>query len=191
MVATRRAAVSDEGGRSYLPWVMAALVLVVGGAKLDAARPLVARGLALAIPVVPVALAVKRVEGGALNLERAATAVGWLTILAGEVCVLGGLFHLGPVQGALPFARAALYLAVLAALVVHTLEARSQGKARYAGYVGIAAGFAIYLSNHVGRDTFGAVFGALFVGMLLGGGAGLLTGELLSRVFKKPEPKSN
>jgi hypothetical protein len=188
VVAARRAVVSDEGGRSYLPWVMAALVLVVGGAKLDAARPLVARGLALAIPVVPVVLAVKRVEGGALNVERAATAVGWLTILAGEACVLGGLFHLGPIEGVVPFARIALYVAALAALVVHTLEARSQGKARFAGYVGIAAGFAIYLSNHASPDTFGAVFGALFVGLLLGGGAGLLTGELLSRVFKKPEP---
>ena len=47
LVAARRPAVSDDSERgSYLPWIMAALVLVVGGAKLDAARPLVARGLA-------------------------------------------------------------------------------------------------------------------------------------------------
>ena len=169
---------NDESQPSYLPWVMAALVLVVGGAKLDAARPFVARGLALAIPVVPVALAVKRVEGGDVTLERAASAVGWLTILAGEACVVGGLFRVSALDGVAPLARGALYAAGAAALVVHTLEARSQGKARFAGYVGVAAGFAVYLSSHVGKDPFASVFGAFFVGLLVGGGTGLLTGEV-------------
>jgi hypothetical protein len=179
--------VSEEPeGTSYLPWIMAALVLVVGGAKLDAARPLVARGLAMAIPVVPVVLAVKRVEGAAGMLERTATAVGWLTILAGEACVASGLFHVGLLDGLAPFARIALYAAAVGALAVHTLEAREQGKARFAGYIGIAAGFSIYLSSHPGKDAFGAVFAAFFVGLAVGGGVGLLTGELLGRVFKKP-----
>src|SRR5262245_37468785 len=85
LVARRYPAMNDapESGRSYLPWIMAALVLVVGGAKLDAARPIVARALAIAIPIVPVVMAVKRVEGADQTLERAAGAVGWLTILAG------------------------------------------------------------------------------------------------------------
>jgi hypothetical protein len=178
--------VSDDSERgSYLPWIMAALVLVVGGAKLDAARPLVARGLALAIPVVPVALAVKRVEGGPASLEQAAKIVGWLTILAGEACVANSLFHVGALDGVVPVARIALYAAGAGALLVHTLEARSLGKARYAGYVGIAAAFSLYLSRHVGNDPFGAVFGAFFVGLAVGGGVGLLTGELLGRLFKK------
>lgn len=177
---------SDEPEQgSYLPWVMAALVLVVGGAKLDAARPLVARGLALAIPVVPVALALKRVEGGAASLEQAAKVVGWLTILAGEACVASSLFHVTALDGLMPVARIALYAAGVGALLVHTLEARSVGKARYAGYIGIAAGFSLYLSRHVGNDPFGAVFGAFFVGLAVGGGVGLLSGELLGRVFKK------
>lgn len=177
---------SDDSQRgSYLPWVMAALVLVVGGAKLEAARPLVARGLAVAIPVVPVALAVKRVEGGPASLERAAKLVGWLTILAGEACVLSGLFQVNALDRVVPFARTALYGACVGALLVHTLEARSLGKARYAGYVGVAAGFGLYLSRHVGNDPFGAVFAALFVGLAAGGGVGLLAGELLGRVFKR------
>lgn len=175
---------SDDAERgSYLPWVMAALVLVVGGAKLEAARPLVARALAVAIPVVPVALAAKRVEGGPASLEQAAKLVGWLTILAGETCVASSLFHLSALDGAVPFARGALYGAGVGALLVHTLEARSLGKARYAGYIGIAAGFALYL--HASNDPFGAVFGAFFVGLAVGGGVGLLTGELLGRIFKK------
>ncbi len=176
---------NDESPRSALPWVMAALVLVVGGAKLEAARPFVAEGLALAIPIVPVALAAKRVEGGGATLERAAALVGWLTILAGEVCVAGSFFHVGAFEGFAPLARAALYAASVGALFVHTLEARSLGKARYAGYVGIAAGFSIYLSTHAAKDAFGSVFGAFFLGLLVGGGAGLLLGELLGRVFKK------
>jgi hypothetical protein len=78
-----------------------------------------------------------------------------------------------------------LYAGGVGALLVHTLEARSLGKARYAGYIGIAAGFSVYLSQHVGSDPFAAVFGAFFVGLAVGGGVGLLTGELLGRVFKK------
>jgi hypothetical protein len=175
----------EDSPRSTLPWVMAALVLVIGGAKLDAARPLVAQGLALAIPVVPVALAVKRVEGGGPTLERAAGIVGWLTILAGEACVASAFFHVGVLDGVAPLARAALYAAAAGALFVHTLEARSLGKARFAGYLGIAAGFAIYLSTHAGKDAFGSVFGAFFLSLLFGGGTGLLTGELLGRLFKK------
>ena len=174
----------SDSGRSYLPWVIAALVLVVGGAKVDAARPLVARGLAIAIPIVPVVMAVKRLEGGELTLERAGTAVGWLTILAGELCVAGSFFHVGALSGLLPFARVALYVALAGALVVHTLEVRSGTKGRYAGFIGIAAGYAIYISSHIGKDAFANVFGAFFVAMACGGVA-LLTGELLGRVFKK------
>jgi hypothetical protein len=176
----------DSSGRSYLPWILATLVLVVGGAKLEAARPLVARVLALAIPVVPVAIAAKRVEGGGATLERAAGAVGWVTILAGEVCVAGGFFHVEALTPLLPVARFALYGAAVGALAVHTLEAQSLGKARFAGYVGIAAGFAVYISRHAGSEPFASVFGAFFVGLFIGGGAGLLLGELLSRAFKTP-----
>lgn len=176
---------SDEPKRSSLPWVMAALVLVVGGSKLDQARPYIARALALAVPVVPVAIAVKRVEAGGAQLERLAGLVGWATILAAEACVAGGLFHVGPLASSLVVWRVALYAAATGALVVHTLEARSLGKARFAGYVGLVAGFGVYLSSHAGADVFGSVFGAFFVGLLVGGGAGLLVGELLSRIFAR------
>jgi hypothetical protein len=187
MVVGRRAAdVSDdeEAGRSYLPWIMAALVLVVGGAKLDAARPLVARGIAVALPIVPVVMAIKRLEGGKITLERAGTAVGWVTMLAGELCVVVGLFNVSALSWLLPVAHAALYAAVASALVVHTLEARRGTKGRFAGFIGIAAAFAIYISTHGGKDAFGSVFGGFFVAMACGGAA-LLIGELLARVFKK------
>lgn len=184
MVAARRAAVNDESPRSALPWVMAVLVLVIGGAKLDAARPLVARSLALAIPVVPVLLGVKRVEGGSATVERAASAVGWLAMLAAEACVASSFFHVEPLGAFMPAARVALYAAALAGLVVHTLEARAHGKARFAGYLGIVAGYGVFLSSHSGKDPFASVFGAFFVGVFVGGVA-LLLGELLGRVFKK------
>lgn len=164
---------------------MGALVLVVGGAKLEAARPLVARILAVAIPIVPVAIGTKRVEGGDARLERSASAVGWLTILAGEACVANGFFHARALDGLAPVLRLALCLAFLGALAVGTLEARRLGKARFAGYVGIAAGFGVYISLHVGADAFASVFGAFFVGFFVGGGSGLLLGELLGRAFKK------
>lgn len=163
---------------------MAALVLVVGGAKLDAARPFVGRLLAVAVPIVPVVLGVKRVEGGSRTLERAAGAVGWLTILAAEACVASAFFHVTALAPAMPIARVALYVALAAALAAHLLEARAHGKARFAGYVGIAAGYGVFLSSHVGKDAFASVFGAFFVGVFVGGAA-LLTGELLARLLNK------
>jgi hypothetical protein len=180
----RRPVVSDDSERSNLPWVMAGLVLVIGGAKLDAARPIVARILAVAIPIVPVVLGVRRVTGGALLLERTAMAVGGVTVLFAELCVLSSFFHVSLLGAFASVFRLALYAAVVGALVAHLLEARSQGKARFAGYVGIAAGFGVFLSTHVDKDPFSAVFGAFFVAVLVGG-AVLLVGELLVRLLIK------
>jgi hypothetical protein len=163
---------------------MAALVLVIGGAKLDAARPVVGRVLAVAIPVVPVLLGLKRVEGGNATLERWATAVGWTAILGAEACVAGAFFHQPLLTQALPLARFACAAAVVASLVANTVEARSHGKGRFAGYVGITAGYGVFISTHVGKDPFSSVFGAFFVGMFVGGAA-LLFGELLSRVLAR------
>jgi hypothetical protein len=184
VVAAGRPFVSEDADRSYLPWIMGTLVLVIGGAKLEAARPLVARLLAVAIPIVPVVLGVKRVEGGVLLVERTATAVGWITVLSAELCVLGGFFRVAPLVALAPAARIALYVATLGALVAHTLEARRHGKARFAGYIGIAAGFGWFISTHVDKDAFSAVFAAFFVAVLVGG-ASLLAGELLARLFKQ------
>jgi hypothetical protein len=164
---------------------MGALVLVVGGSKIEQVRPYIAFALSLAIPVVPVALALKRLEGGDEALERAAGLVGWAAILAAEACVAGALFHVEFLGAWLPLLRAACVAAALAGLVVHLFEAKRLGKARFAGYVGLVAGFGAYLANHVGRDPYASVFGAFFVGVIAGGGAGLLLGELLSRVFAK------
>jgi hypothetical protein len=164
---------------------MAGLVLVIGGAKLQAARPIVARALALAIPAVPVAIGVKRLEHAKPELERAASAVAWLTILAGEASVVGSFFEVGLLAPAVPWLRWVLYGACLAALVINTLDARAEGKARFGAYVGVAAGFAVYLTTQHNKDPFGAVFGAFFAGFLVGGGALLLVGEALARVFKK------
>lgn len=175
---------SDESPRSALPWVMAALVLVIGGAKLDAARPLVGRVLAVAIPLVPVMLAMKRVEDGNPTLERTGRAVGWLAIAAAEACVAGAFFHVQLLTSAIPLARAVLAVALVGALLAHTLEARAHGKGRFAGYIGISAGYGVFISTHVGKDPFASVFGAFFVGMFVGGAA-LLVGEVLGRLFKK------
>lgn len=164
---------------------MAALVLVIGGAKLDAARPAIGRLLAVAIPVVPVLLGVKHVAGGNARLERLATGVGWLTVLGAEACVAGAFFHWQALTQALPLARAACSVAVVAAVLLQWLEARSHGKGRFAGYIGISAGYGVFISTHVGKDPFASVFGAFFVGMFVGGAA-LLVGELLSRAFKEP-----
>jgi hypothetical protein len=178
---------SEEGSeRSSLPWIMAALVLVIGGAKLDSARPLVARALAIAIPVVPVLIGVKRIEGSRLEVERAAHAIGWVTILAGEACVASGFFQVRALDAVAPLARIALYGAAAAALVVHTLDARIGSKARFAPFIGMAGAGAIYLSSHPpSADAFSAVLGAFFAALFIGGGAGLMAGELLGRAFKK------
>lgn len=174
----------DSEQRSHLPWVMAALVLTIGGAKLDAVRPYLARVLAVAIPVVPVLMGVKRLEGTGVRLERAAAAVGWITLLAGEICIGSGFFEQAGLRAFVLPARWALYGAAVAALVVHAFEARRSGRARFAAFIGMACVFAIYLSTHTGKDAFGRVFGSFFVALFVGGGAGLLLGEAVGRVAK-------
>jgi hypothetical protein len=176
---------SDDTPRSSLPWILAALVLVIGGAKLEVARPHVARALALAIPIVPVVMGVKRLEGGDLTLERAGSAIGWVTILAGELCVASGFFGVAALDPLVPFARGVLSVAAVSALVVGTLEARRGIKARFAPFIGIAGAFAVYLSTYSGKDPFARVYAGFFMALLVGGGAGLLAGELSDRVFKK------
>jgi hypothetical protein len=176
---------NDGSERSSLPWIMAALVLIIGSAKLDAARPVVGRALAVAMPVVPVLIGLKRIEGSKLSVERAANVVGWVTIVAGEVCVTRGFFQVTALDGAAQLARLALYGAAAGALVVHTLEARTGSKARFAPFIGMAGAGAIYLSTHPSQDAFSAVFGAFLIALFVGGGAGLLAGEVLGRAFKK------
>ena len=177
---------SDGDGteRSPLPWIMAALVLVIGGAKVDAARPLLARFIAIAAPIVPVLIGVKRLEGAAPRTERIASAVAWLTILAGEACVAGGVLWVAVAGPLVAPGRYALYAAVAAALLVETSDARGGGKSRFGSYIGIAAGFAGYLSTHPGKDLFSSVFAAFFAALLCGG-AVLLVGELLRKTVNR------
>jgi hypothetical protein len=176
---------NEDSERSSLPWIMAALVLVIGGSKLDLARPHVARALAIAIPIVPVVMGLKRLEGGDLRLERAGSVIGWATILAGELCVARGFFGVAALDGIVAPARGVLYAAAVGALLVGALAARRGIKARFAPLVGIAAAFAVYLSTHPGKDPFAKVYAGFFLALVVGGGAGLLAGELLDRAFRK------
>jgi len=99
--------------------------------------------------------------------------------------VLSGIFRLSAFQPLAPFSRYVLYGAAAAALAVHTLEARSSKKPRFAAFIGMAAVFATYASTHDARDIFARVLSAFFVGLFVGGGVGLLAGELLGRTFNK------
>ncbi len=171
---------SEGAGRSSLPWIMAALVLVVGGAKLDAARPFVARALAVAAPIVPVLIGAARMESAAPRLERAATVTSWLTILASELCVAAGFFAVDWLDGYERPLRFALAPLVLVAIVIEMLDRRRGGKSRFGAYVALSAGFAAYLSTHTHSDTFLAVFTA-FIAALAAGCAALLLAELLAR----------
>ena len=118
----------DGSGRSHLPWVVAILVLVVGGAKVDAVRPLLARALAIAAPVIPILLALGRIQGARASVERAGNVVGWLSILAAEICVARGFFGVTSLDGAAGFARAALLFIAGAAVVIELVDRRQGGK---------------------------------------------------------------
>ena len=172
----------EGGGRKALPWVMAALVLVIGGAKLDAARPLVGRALAVAAPIIPVVLGAARIESAAPPIERMAVVTGWLTVLIGEVCVAAGFFGVSWLAGAAAVLRWALLPLVAVAIAAEYFDRRRGGKSRFGAYVALSAGFAAYLSTHTHAAAFFAVFGAFFAA-LLAGAAALLLGELLARVL--------
>lgn len=171
---------------SYLPWLMGVLILVISAAKLDAARPTLATVLAVAVPVVPVVMGVYRLQGSGEDLERAALAVGGITVLAGELCVARGFFGVGALEAVLVPARFALYGAATASLAVHVLAVRRGMNRYFSAFLGIASVFAVYLSAHPGKDAFSGVFGAFFVALFVGGGVGLVAGEVLGRAFKEP-----
>jgi len=174
----------DLERRSYLPWLMVALILVIGGAKLDATRPLLANTLAVLGPIIPAAMGVSKLYGGNATVERAALLVGGAAVLAGEVCVVGGFFGVEALGGSLTAARRVLYAAVLAALVVDTHAVTRGMNGRFAALIGISCVFALHLSSQSGSGAFGRVFGAFFVALALGGGVGLVAGELSGRCFK-------
>jgi len=50
--------------------------------------------------------------------------------------------------------------------------------------LGISSVFAVYLSANPGPDPFSGVFGAFFVALAVGGGVGLVAGEIMGRAFK-------
>jgi hypothetical protein len=173
----------DEA-RGYLPWMISAVVLIFGAARIEALRPHLATIMALAAPVVAATSGVYRFRGAHHALETCALVVAGLVVVAAEVCVAGaflGMARLAPLVGV---ARHLLIAAVGAALALHTLAVGRGLNPRFGAWIGMAAAFAWFVSGYVGDDRFGAVFSGFFFALAVGGGLGLLAGEALRRFFR-------
>ena len=73
----------------------------------------------------------------------------------------------------------------VSALAVEYAGRRYAIRSRYAAWLGFALVAAARLSRHGGdADRFGAIFGAMFVGFLAGGGTGLLLGAWVQQAAR-------
>lgn len=183
MSSDEQSQVFDEV-RGYVPWLIAATVLIFGAAQVPTLRPQLGVALALALPVVVVSAGVFRFRGTAAPLELGALVVGGLMVIACEVCVSGGLLKSQRFEALLPLARGGLGFGFGLALLLHALAVRRHMNPRFGAWVGMAGMFAWWLSKPDGGDRFSAVFTAFFLALLFGGGVGLLAGEALRRFLR-------
>lgn len=173
----------DEA-RGYLPWMVGALVLIFGAARIDALRPHLASVIALSAPVVAVTSGVYRFRGAHRALESSALLLGGLVVIAAEVCIGGGLLGMTNLTPLLKLARPVLIAAVGVALVLHTVAVRRGLNPRFGAWIGMASAFAWYVSRYEDADRFAGVFAGFFFALAVGGGLGLLAGEALRRFFR-------
>lgn len=173
-----------EESRSYLPWLIAAAVLIFGTAQVTALRPQLAAALAVVLPVVAVTSGVFRFRSAARALETSALIVGGSVVVAAEVCVCGGLLQMQRFQPALPAARTVLVAGFLLALLLHTLAVRRGLNPRFGAWIGMTGAFGWLLSRYEGGDPFANVLVTGSAAVVVGGGAGLLAGEALRRFFR-------
>jgi hypothetical protein len=171
-----------ERSKWHVPAMMALVIALYGGSRIAETREVEAVLLAFAFPVGCVVIGQRPFSDASGEVRMAAFATAALTILLLAFRIWASLFGASSLAEAArhpAFDVAALVLFV-AALAVQFSAAKNSLSSRFAAWLGVALGVAVYLPSRVGNDRFGSIFGGLFVGFFAGGGAGLLLGHLVS-----------
>jgi hypothetical protein len=172
---------SDALSRLRLPLLLFSLLLLVGGSKLDAVRPLEGQVVALVIPVVAVFSGVGPFVDGDASLRNVVFALGALLLVLAEI----GAYHVvfeGVVASPTVPVLVLLGLTLVLAVLFEVLGAQRGLRTRISAWFGMAVVFGLYFPGHAApQNLFASVFAAFLVALLVGGGSGLFLGELAVR----------
>ena len=166
--------------RARLPLLLFSLLLLVGGSKLDAVRPLEGQIVAFVIPAVAVFSAIAPFNDAHAGLRNRVFGLGAVVLALCELAAYQGVFEIVPLS--VLVAPLAFALAVPLSVWAEVAGARRGLRSRLTAWLGLAMVFALYFRGHAAAgNLFGSVFAAFFVALFLGGGAGLCLGEFAVR----------
>jgi hypothetical protein len=172
---------SDALSRLRLPLLLFSLLLLVGGSKLDAVRPVEGQVVALVIPLVAVLSGVVPYRESDSSLRNLVFALGALVLVLAEVGSYRVVFEDVVASPALPV-LVLLGLALVLAVSFEVAGAQRGLRSRLSAWLGMAIVFALYFPGHAApKNLFGSVFAAFLVALFVGGGAGLFLGEFAVR----------
>jgi hypothetical protein len=172
---------SDALSRLRLPLLLCSLLLLVGGSKLDAVRPLEGQIVALLIPAIAVFAGIGPFRDAHSSLRNVVFALGVLLLVLAELGPYRVVFEdtvRAPALGV-----TLLLLALLPIAVVLEVAGAQRGlRSRLSAWFGLAIVFALYFPAHAATgNLFGSVFAAFLIALFFGGGVGLCVGEFAVR----------
>ncbi|HEY4158770.1 MAG TPA: hypothetical protein VGM29_11760 [Polyangiaceae bacterium] len=180
-----REALAERLARLRMPFVFAVVLTLVAAARFDGLRPVEGQYVALGLPLFTTFSGAGPFHEANTGLRRVVFALALLLAFAAELGIYSALFGGG--GGALSPAAARLVFGAcgIAAIVLQGVAAQRGFRSRLAAWLCMAAVFASYFINHVNqKDLFGSTLGALMVSLFVGGGSGLLLGELSVKLLR-------
>jgi hypothetical protein len=183
--ALRGSSMSEALSRLRLPLLLFSLVILIGGSRFDALRPVEGQALAFAVPVVAVVAGVSpflNADGGLRNAVCALAALVLALALWGSYGVVFEEALTAPSLARLLVLAAAMALAVF----FEVAGAERHVRSRLSAWLGLAIVFALFFPSHASPKTlFGSVFGSFIVALFAGGGGGLFLGEFAVRRLRR------
>jgi hypothetical protein len=170
--------------RLRMPLVFATILTLVAAARFDGLRPIEAECVALGIPLYTAFSGAGPFHEANLALRRSVFFVAGALVLSAEVGIYGVLFGDGAPFSLLT-ARLLFAGSGLLAIVLQGVAAQRGFRTRLGAWLCFGAVFSSYFLEHVTqKNLFGSTLGALLIGLLLGGGTGLLLGELSVKLLR-------
>jgi hypothetical protein len=172
---------SDALSRLRLPLLLVSLLLLVGGSKLDAVRPVEGQIIPFVLTLVAVFSGVGPFFDAQVTLRNRVLALGALVLVLAEVSAYQVVFedsHFSPPL----VVKLLLALAMALAVWFEVAGAQRGLRSRLSAWLGLAIVFTLYFPGHSLRaNLFGSAFAAFMVALAVGGAGGLFLGEFAVR----------